>query len=98
MKNQGLHGVEEERNIVHTIKRRKAKWIGHILRRNSLLKGITEGKIAGTRGRGRTHKQLLDDLRKKRKYWNLKQEALHCTCWNTRFGRAYRSAVIDTSK
>jgi hypothetical protein len=27
-----LHRVKEERNIVHTIKRRKANWIGHILR------------------------------------------------------------------
>jgi hypothetical protein len=26
-----LHRVKEERNIVHTIKRRKANWIGHIL-------------------------------------------------------------------
>jgi hypothetical protein len=32
--------VKEERNIVHTIKRRKANWIGHILRRNCLLKHV----------------------------------------------------------
>jgi hypothetical protein len=38
-----LHRVKEERNIVHTIKRRKANWIGHILRRNCL-----EGKIEVT--------------------------------------------------
>ena len=25
-----LHRVNEERNIIHTIKRRKANWIGHI--------------------------------------------------------------------
>jgi hypothetical protein len=29
-----LHRVKEERNVLHTIKRRKANWIGHILRRN----------------------------------------------------------------
>jgi hypothetical protein len=29
-----LHSVKEERNILHTIKRRKANWIGHILCRN----------------------------------------------------------------
>jgi hypothetical protein len=41
--------VEEERNILHTctIKRSKANWNDHILRRNSLLKHITEGKIEG---------------------------------------------------
>jgi hypothetical protein len=69
VKNEGgLHRVEAERNIVHTIPGRKADWIGHILRRNCLLKGVIEGKIAGTRRRGRRNKQLLDDLGEKRKY------------------------------
>jgi hypothetical protein len=36
--------VEEERDILHTIKRRKASWIGHILRRNCLLKQLFQGK------------------------------------------------------
>jgi coproporphyrinogen III oxidase len=39
-----LQRVKEERNIVHTVKRRKANWIGHILRRNCLLKHVIEGK------------------------------------------------------
>jgi predicted protein tyrosine phosphatase len=26
-----LHRTKEERNFVHTVKRRKANWIGHIL-------------------------------------------------------------------
>jgi hypothetical protein len=30
--------AKEERNILHTIKRSKANWIGHILCRNCLLK------------------------------------------------------------
>jgi hypothetical protein len=42
-----LHRVKEERNILHTIKRRNANWIGHILRRNCLLKHVIEGKIEG---------------------------------------------------
>jgi len=29
-----LHRVKDKRNIVGRIKRRKANWIGHILRRN----------------------------------------------------------------
>jgi hypothetical protein len=41
-----LHSVKD-RNIVHAIKRRKAYSIGHILRRNCLLKHIIEGKIVG---------------------------------------------------
>jgi hypothetical protein len=43
-----LHSVKEERNIVHTIKRRKANWIGHILRGNCFLKHVIEGKIEVT--------------------------------------------------
>jgi hypothetical protein len=86
-----LHRVKVERNIVHTIKRRKANWIGHILRRNCLLKHVIEGKIEGriemTGRRGRRRKQLLDDLKEKRRYWKLKEEALDCTVWGTRFGR-----------
>jgi hypothetical protein len=42
-----LHRVKEERSILNTIKRRKANWIGHILRRNCLLKHMIEGKLEG---------------------------------------------------
>jgi len=43
-----LHGVEEERNIVKTKKKkRKANWIGRMLRRNCLLKQVTERKGEG---------------------------------------------------
>ena len=30
--------VKEQRSILHEISKRKAKWIGHILRRNCLLR------------------------------------------------------------
>jgi len=33
-----------------TVKRRKANWIGHMLRRNCLLKNVIEGKIEGRIG------------------------------------------------
>jgi replicative superfamily II helicase len=68
-----LHRVKEERNILHTIKIRKANWIGHILRRYCHLKHVIKGKIEGriemTVRRGRRRKQLLDDLKEKRRYW-----------------------------
>jgi hypothetical protein len=56
VRNEVLHTVKEERNILYTIKRRKANWIGHILRRNCLLKHVIEGKregrieVTGSRG------------------------------------------------
>jgi hypothetical protein len=65
-----LHRVKEDRNILQTVKRRKANWIGHILCRNCHLKHVTEGRgegrteVAGRRGRRR--KQLLDDTKETR--------------------------------
>ena len=37
--------VNEQRNILHEIRKWKANWIGHILRRNCPLKQVIEGKI-----------------------------------------------------
>jgi hypothetical protein len=42
VRNGSIKGVEEERTILHT---RKTNWIGHILRRNCLLKHVIEGEI-----------------------------------------------------
>ena len=59
--------VNEQRNILHEIRKRKANWIGHIVRRNCLLQQVIEGKIKGqievTRRRGRRREKQLDDLR-----------------------------------
>jgi hypothetical protein len=47
VRNGVLHSVKGERNILHATKRKKADWIGHILRRNCLLKHVIAGKIEG---------------------------------------------------
>jgi hypothetical protein len=61
--------IIKDRNILHTVKRRKAKWIGHILCRNCLQNYVIEGKVEArtevTRRQERRLKQLLDDLKKK---------------------------------
>jgi hypothetical protein len=36
---------KDKRAFLHTTKRMEADWIGHILRRNCLLKPVIEGKI-----------------------------------------------------
>jgi hypothetical protein len=59
------------------------------LRRNCLIKHIIEGKILGTRRRGRRRMQLLDDLKETRRYWTLKEEAQDRTLWRTQFERGY---------
>jgi len=93
VRNEKLRSVKEKKNILQTIKRRKANWIVHILRRNCLLKDVIEGKIEGTikvRGRLRIRrKQLLYDLKEKRGYCQLKEEALDRTVWRTCFRRGY---------
>ena len=102
VRNEVLQRVEEERNILHTLKRRKANQIVHILRRNCLLKYVIEGKIEGrievTGIRGRRHKQLLDDFKETREYCKLKEEALDRTLWRTCFGRCYGPVVRQTAK
>jgi len=70
------HRIKEERNFVHSIKRRKVNWIGHILSRNYLIKQVTEGKKEGTGRRGRRPKQLLDGLKEKKRCWKLEEKAL----------------------
>jgi hypothetical protein len=58
--------------------------IGHILRRNCLLPRVTEGKIQGvievTERQGRRRRKLLDDLKERRGYSHLKEEALVALC------------------
>jgi len=65
-----LHRVKQDRNILHTATVRKADWIGHILRRNCLLKHVIEQKIEGrievTGRRRRRGKQLWMTLRNQR--------------------------------
>jgi hypothetical protein len=83
--------VNGPRNILNEIRKWKANWIGHILRRNCLLKQVIEGKIKGeievTRRRGRRRRKLLDDLKDRKGYSHLKEEALDRTVWRNRFGR-----------
>jgi hypothetical protein len=70
----------KKRDILHTIKRRKANSIGHILHRNCLIKHIIDGKIErgiDVMGRqDRRRKQLLDDFKETKGYWNLKEYTL----------------------
>jgi len=89
--------ANEQRNILHEIRKRKANWIGHILRRNCLLKQVTEGKIKGqlevTGRRGRRRRKLLDYLKDSRGYCQLKEEAIDRTVWRKRFGRGFGPVV-----
>ena len=55
--------VEEKRKLLDVIKERNKKWLGHILRGDSLIRDVIEGRLEGSRGRGRPCDMLLDDIR-----------------------------------
>ena len=99
---EGLLTVMEQRNIPHEIFERKANWIGHILRRNSLLQRVIEGKIKWgievTGRRGRRRRKLLDDFKERRGYSHLKEEALDRIMWRACFGRGFGPVVKQTTK
>jgi hypothetical protein len=94
--------VKVQRNILHEIIKRKANWIGQILRRNCLLLQVIEGKIKGgievTGRRGRRRRKLLDDLKERKGYLHLKEEALDRTMWRAGFGRGFGLVVSQTAK
>ena len=94
--------VNERRIILHERRKRNANWIGHILRKNCLLKQVIEGKIKGemevTRRRGRRREKLMDDLKDMREYSHLKEEALDRTIWRNRFGRDFEPVVRQNTE
>jgi hypothetical protein len=62
--------VMKQRNILHEISKQKANWIGHIFRRNCLLRQFIFKKLKGgiyvSGKRGRRRRKLLDDLKERR--------------------------------
>jgi len=69
---------------------------------NCLLQWVTEGKIKGgievTESRGRRRRKLVDDLKERRGYSHLKEEALDRTMSRARFGRGFGPVVRQTTK
>ena len=94
--------VNEQRNALHEIRKRKANWIVHILHRNCLLKQVIEGNMKEemevARRRGRRRKKLLDDLKDRRGYSHLKEEALDRTMLRHRFGGGFGPVVRQNTE
>jgi len=72
------------------------------LGRNTILQRVIEGKIKGgiavTGRRGRRRRKLLDDLKERKGYCHLKEEALDRTVWRACFGRGFGRVVRQTTK
>jgi len=48
--------------------------------------------------RGRRRRKLLDDIKERRGYSNLKEEALGRSMWRARFGRGFGPVLRQTTK
>jgi hypothetical protein len=63
----------------------------------TILQRVTERKIQGrievTGRQGRRRRKLLDDLKERRGYPHLKEEALDRTIWRARFGPVVRQTT-----
>ena len=59
-----LRTVETEREIMDTVRSRQKRWLGHIMRHDSLLRITLEGQIQGKKAYGRPRTMLLDWLLK----------------------------------
>jgi len=70
--------------------------------RNCVLKHVIEGKIKGemevTRRRGRRRKKLLDGLKDRIWYSNLKEGTLDRTMWRNRFGGGFGPVVRQNTE
>jgi len=68
----------------------------------NLLQRVIEGKIKGgiegTGRRGRRRRKLLDDLKERRGYCHLKEEALDHIVWTAGFGRGFGPVIRQTNK
>ena len=86
---QVLERIGENRTLLNNILRRKANSIGHILRRNCLLHDAIEGQMTEVKGVGgrrrRRRTQLLDDLRNRKRFWELRKEVEDRREWRRHF-------------
>jgi hypothetical protein len=76
--------VKEQRNILHETRQ--------------VIEGKIKGGLEVTGRRGRRHRKLLDDLKERRGYSHLKEEALDRATWRAHFGRGFGPVMRQTTK
>ena len=73
--------VGETHNLRETISMRKKRWMGHVLRREGLMKDVLEGRMEGKRLRGRKRIMMMDDIKDGRSYSRTKRDAEDKELW-----------------
>ena len=72
--------VNEKRKLLNTILERKKRWLGHILRGESLVK-VIEGWMEGKRGRGKPRIMMIYDIKADETNEKIKRRAIYRECW-----------------
>ena len=84
----------ETRKLVETITTRKRRWVGHVMRHESLLRDSWEGGMEGRRPRGRKRVQMLDDVEEGRQYRKVKAEAQVWEEWRHHWILSFRDLPL----
>ena len=71
--------VKENRKLLKNVQERKKRWLGHILRGESLVKEVIEGQIEGKRRKPCI--MMLDDIVAHDTYEKIKRRAMDLECW-----------------
>ena len=90
-----LTRMNEKRTLIASISLRRSRWIGHIMRHESLVGHIVEGTIEGENRRGRPRKEYIQQLKEDHgftMYVELKR-----ACQDRRFWRRRCSMLLPTS-
>ena len=83
--------VNEQRNILHEIRKRKANWIGYILSRNCLLKQVIKGKIKWEMEVARRRGRRQEDIKR---YWMTLRTGEDILIWRRRLWIALYGGIV----
>jgi len=73
---QVLDMVDENRSLMNTIRQRQKNWLGHVLRSESLLRTVLEGRMKRTWTRGRQSDMMIDWMKSNDVEWTGKEKEL----------------------
>ena len=83
-----LRRVDENRTVINEVTKRKAKWVGHILRRSGLILDIIEGKTDAPKKMCRRRIGALELLKRGQDYPDLKDLATDKQQWRKEYRKA----------
>jgi len=72
----------KNRSLMNTIRQRQKNWSGHVLRSESILCTVLEGRMEGTRTRGRQSATMIDWMKSNDvEYEHIKKRAYDREDW-----------------